>query len=469
MENLKEKLVLKKAYRYVIVAAFLVSVVALAACTPTGGTTNTGSNESDSGSMAPMATPEPNSFGVITAESWKDIYPLEYASYERNNDENYDANNSAVSDDSHYNMLKLYPQLPTLYSGMAFSKFYNEPNGHTHSLQDVDATGRTTDTSTANCITCKSADFTSELLSGGNAIYSKNFNEVYATLSEPISCWNCHENDPSAGAVATQPFIKNAIGSAINSDPVKTAVTCGQCHNEYYFAPSDKATTNPYTSLADATPAKMYEYYTTAGADKTPFADYTNPDTGVKQLKAQHPEFETIYGGTMSSMAQRGYSCADCHMAPLQGDDGTMYRDHFWTSPLENTEFIDSTCNITGCHTDLASQVAAWQKTSEDSVNRIGDKLVDLTNRLKTAAASYKEQATAEAGANAAAADISKLLAAKVAADPTLGPIVELAREAQWYWDFVMVENSEGAHNPQFSEDNLEKAEELVDRALTMI
>jgi nitrite reductase (cytochrome c-552) len=473
MEDKTKKFVLKKAYRYVIVAAFLVCAVALAACAPaaTGG----GSANNDmGGSDTPMATPDPNEFGVITAASWEEIYPLEYASYEKNATDNWAANNPSGGDDADYNMLKLYPQLPTLYSGMAFSKFYNEPNGHPHSLEDIRATGRVTAASLANCITCKSADFTAQLVANGNAMYSKTFDEVYATISEPISCWNCHENTPEVNGVAyvtaTQPFIKNAIGSAIDKDPVKTAAACGQCHNEYYFAPSDKATTNPYTSLANAVPEKMYEYYKTAGANGAMFADYTNPDTGVKQLKAQHPEFETIYGGTMSTMANRGYSCADCHMQPLQGEDGTMYMDHFWTSPLENEEFIATSCNQgAGCHTDLASQVEAWQKTSEAEVNKIGDKLVELTGLLKAAAADYKAAAVAEVGDETKTADISAKLAASVAADAKLGPVALLAREAQFYWDMVMVENSEGAHNPAFSEKYLGMADELVDEALGMM
>ena len=36
------------------------------------------------------------------------------------------------------------------------------------------------------------------------------------------------------------------------------------------------------------------------------------------------------------------------------------------------------------------------------------------------------------------------------------------------YWDFVFVENSEGAHNSKLTEDCLNKAEAIVDEALTM-
>ena len=33
---------------------------------------------------APAETPEPDSFGVVVAESWKDIYPNEYQTYMAN-------------------------------------------------------------------------------------------------------------------------------------------------------------------------------------------------------------------------------------------------------------------------------------------------------------------------------------------------------------------------------------------------
>ena len=42
------------------------------------------------------------------------------------------------------------------------------------------------------------------------------------------------------------------------------------------------------------------------------------------------------------------------------------------------------------------------------------------------------------------------------------------ARDAQFYWDFVFVENSEGAHNSQLTKQCLDKAETLVNRAMSL-
>ena len=36
----------------------------------------------------------------------------------------------------------------------------------------------------------------------------------------------------------------------------------------------------------------------------------------------------------------------------------------------------------------------------------------------------------------------------------------QIHRHAQFYWDYVMVENSEGAHNPGLAQENLDKCED---------
>ena len=53
--------------------------------------------------------------------------------------------------------------------------------------------------------------------------------------------------------------------------------------------------------------------------------------------------------------------------------------------------------------------------------------------------------------------------------DEQLDPIRALARDAQFYWDFVFVENAEGAHNPALTNQCLDKADELCAQATEMI
>ena len=50
--------------------------------------------------------------------------------------------------------------------------------------------------------------------------------------------------------------------------------------------------------------------------------------------------------------------------------------------------------------------------------------------------------------------------------DDQLAEVRSLARDAQFYWDFVFVENSEGAHNSTLTNECLDKAESLCAAAL---
>ena len=72
-----------------------------------------------------------------------------------------------------------------------------------------------------------------------------------------------------------------------------------------------------------------------------------------------------------------------------------------------------------------------------------------------------------EFGAVAAANALSDVFA--MAPSDELAALWKLQRNAQFYWDFVMVENSEGAHNPDLTFETLDKAEAAADQALSML
>ena len=157
-------------------------------------------------------------------------------------------------------------------------------------------------------------------------------------------------------------------------------------------------------------------------------------------LQVQHPEFETFMGE--GSVHKSMFTCADCHMAKETNAAGETYSSHYWTSPLES-ETIMATC--AACHADLKTQVAAIQAHAEERTIAIATKLETLTNQLADAVASgnYTED--------------------------ELTAIRNLNRKGQFYWDFVFVENSEGAHNSKLTEECLDKAEAIVDEALALI
>ena len=358
---------------------------------------------------------------MIPADQWENTYPDVYASYMANQD------NAEIVDH-----VKEYPMLATVYEGNAFGTYYGSARGHYYCVQDLLATGRPH--KLANCFTCKTADFTYMTLEMGDSAYALPFEDVAADMKQDVGCFTCHANDPAAGLTLTHLYLVNAMGADADKVAAINAV-CGQCHVEYYFDSDSKATVLPYTGMGVANPDDMYAYY-----QALDFADYTNPRTGVRQLKAQHPEFETYLG--VGSVHAGMFTCADCHMERVTREDGTTYRSHLLVSPLQS-EAIMATC--AACHADLPGFVHGIQEKMEARTIAIGYKLEDLTNQLADAVASgqYSEE--------------------------ELNVIRELNRKGQWYWDFVFVENSEGAHNSRLDNSCLDKAEALIDEALGLL
>lgn len=359
---------------------------------------------------------------VIKAADWAEAYPDIYASYLKNQ-ENAEA----------LDHVQEYPSIAVIYEGMAFNKYYASARGHYYTVQDVTNTGRPH--ALANCFTCKTPDFTVMVNNNGVSAYTMAFEDMLAQVNESVSCYNCHANDPTTITV-THTYLSDALGGDFASVAAETA-SCAQCHVEYYFDPATKATMLPYSSLGSMNPDAIYEYYEAMG-----FTDYTNPRTGVKQIKVQHPEFETYMGEGSVHKSMMGFTCADCHMGTAKNEKGESYASHTWVSPLKSESIM---ANCSGCHADLAAFVHGIQAHAEERTIAIGEKLEALTNEL--------------------AAGIE----ANLFTDEELETIRALNRKGQFYWDFVFVENSEGAHNSKLTESCLDKAEKLVDEALALV
>ena len=370
--------------------------------------------------QAATATQTGTGVTVIKAADWAETYPDVYASYEKN------AENKDIIDH-----VEEYPMIATVYEGMAFNKFYGSARGHYYTVQDVTSTGRPH--ALANCFTCKTPDFTAKVNNEGVSAYQIPFEDMLAEVNESVSCYNCHANTGNE-LVVTHTYLADAMGEELAGLNAETA-SCAQCHVEYYFAPETKAVTLPYDSMAAMHPDAILEYF-----EEMQFADYTNPRTGVKQIKVQHPEFETYMG--KGSVHASQFSCADCHMEKATNAAGETYTSHYWVSPLAS-ESIQASC--AACHPDLSGFVKGIQAKAEERTVAIGTKLETLTNQLAdaVAAGTYTEE--------------------------ELDAIRQLNRKGQFYWDFFFVENSEGAHNSRLTTECLDKAEALIDEALTLI
>lgn len=364
---------------------------------------------------------------VIHADDWKEQYPNEYNTWAM----------TAESDEIE-DYLESYPMLRTLYEGYGFAIDYGSARGHFYDVKDIEATGRPHPL--ANCWTCKTPDFTNMVNEMGIEAYQLSWTDVQKEIVDPISCYTCHANTPGEITI-THTYWIDAVGE--DFDRIDAAnLACGQCHNEYYFAPDTKATTIAHNSLESMDPAAILAFFNDGAnfSNGVMFADWTNPRTGVKQIKVQHPEFETFLG--KGSQHANDFTCADCHMPDAVDENGNPYKSHNLISPLDNPELIENTCSE--CHADLVKEVKEVQEAVEARTNAIGYMLQDLTEKLAGAV---------ESGYS----------------DSDLAQIRFLARDAQFYWDFVFVENAEGAHNPTLTYECLDKAEELCSRALALI
>lgn len=177
------------------------------------------------------------------------------------------------------------------------------------------------------------------------------------------------------------------------------SLVCAQCHVEYYFKGDGKYLTFPWDkgfSVED-----MEAYY-----DEADFADYTHALSKARILKAQHPDYEI---SQMGIHAQRGVSCADCHM-PYKSEGGMKFSDHHIQSPLA---MIDRTCQV--CHRES-------EETLRNNVYDRQRKANEIRGRL--------EHELAKAHIEA------KFAWDKGATDAQMAEALKLIRQAQWRWDF---------------------------------
>jgi nitrite reductase (cytochrome c-552) len=199
----------------------------------------------------------------------------------------------------------------------------------------------------------------------------------------------------------------------------------------------------PYHSVEEMTPEAILAYYDgIAGKDgEMGFYDWIQEATGTKMLKAQHPEMETYL---QSVHAQNGLSCADCHMSIEMQEDGTVNHSHKLVSPLASQTIL-STC--VQCHgsTNMVEKVHRIQDAVTARETVIGNKLAAFKNAFADA------------------------LSAGNLSEQKIATLHKLHREAQWFFDFCYVENSEGAHNSALANHCLDLAEEKISEGMALL
>ena len=338
--------------------------------------------------------------------------------------------NSYVTD-----YLKQDPYLVNIYEGYGFAKDYGSARGHAYTLEDVQKTQRPH--AKANCLTCKTPDMHKMIEEQGVSVYSMPFDEVMAQTTNAISCYTCHGGDDGNNGqmVVTHQYVNEALGE--NKAEINAAsLSCGQCHIEYYFTPEDSEAMMPYHSVAEMTPEAILAYY-----DELDFSDWEQPGTGTKMLKAQHPELETYLQGKHASML----SCADCHMPVKTTESGTEYHDHHLVSPLNSEILLNKCAECHGSGEAISARVREIQAKVTGRETEVGNRLSTLKDTLTAAV---------EAGSMS---------------EEELDAVRKLHREAQWYFDFCYVENSEGAHNSNLAMNCLNTSDEKITEAMGLL
>lgn len=361
-------------------------------------------------------------------ELFKSDFPREYETWAATADTAFSSRYNSSDD---VDVLEERPNMVILWAGYAFSWEYKAPRGHMHAIEDMVHTLRTgapettTDGSVqpGTCWTCKSPDVPRVMQEQGIASYYKaNWAMWGNEMANPIGCSDCHDAETMDLKISRPALIEafqrqgKDITKATQQE-MRTLV-CAQCHVEYYFKNNegtpehDQYLTFPWDK--GMTVEDIESYY-----DETGYYDYIHALSKTPVLKAQHPGYETTRLGIH---AQRGVSCADCHM-PYTVEGGIKFSDHHIQSPLAK---IDRTCQQ--CHRES-------EETLRLNVYERQQKCLEIRDRLEEelAKAHIEAKAAWDAGAT----------------EEEMKPVLSAIRKGQWRWDFAVASHGASFHAPQ--------------------
>ncbi|MGB0892098.1 MAG: ammonia-forming cytochrome c nitrite reductase [Flavobacteriaceae bacterium] len=357
---------------------------------------------------------------------WGKNFPAEYQSFlqtEKGDFESFQGG-SKMRD-----MLEEDTRLVVLFAGYGFAKDYNQGRGHEHAITDLQNTLRTGGPKgnddgpmPATCWTCKSPDVPRLMNEKGiTEFYKGKWAAKGHEVVNPIGCADCHDAKTMKLTI-TRPALVEAfesMGKDINkaTHQEMRSLVCAQCHVEYYFDKKKPGKEGvPYLTLPwknGMSFEAMEKYY-----DDMNFKDWTHKLSRAPMLKAQHPGYETYLTGVH---ADRGVSCADCHM-PYKSEGGQKFTDHHIQSPMNN---VANSCQV--CHREdadkLKRNVYERQQKSTESRLKLEDALVRMHVEAKKC---WDLGATEE----------------------QMKPILQDIRHAQWRWDYAAAAHGASFHSP---------------------
>lgn len=355
---------------------------------------------------------------------WGENFPREFQSYYQTSDTSFRSkhNGSAMID-----MLEIDPRLVVLWAGYSFSQEYNQGRGHYYAVTDVTNILRTGSPETADagpapttCWTCKSPDVPRLMHQHGVAeFYTGRWSRLGPEIANPIGCADCHDPKSMNLRISRPALVEafDAMGKEIRkaSHQEMRSLVCAQCHVEYYFdkkkAEGAEYLTFPWKNGKTAEAAEAWY-------DGTGFSDWTHSISKAPMLKAQHPDYE-LY--TQGIHAQRGVSCADCHM-PYKSEGGQKFTDHKIQSPLNN---ISNSCQV--CHREDTHKLIQDVYERQDKIIENRDQLEILLVRAHLEAGKAWELG---------------------ATDTEMHDILQGIRHSQWRWDYTAASHGASFHAP---------------------
>lgn len=356
-------------------------------------------------------------------EVWGKNFPREYQSYLQTSDTTFRSKyNGAATID----MLEVDPRLVVLWAGYGFSKDYNQGRGHYYAITDIRNTLRTGAPAAGKpspqpntCWACKSTDVPRMMSEVGPAdFYAGTWDTKGHEIVNPIGCADCHEAK-TMNLQISRPALLEAF-ERTGKDITKVthqemrSLVCAQCHVEYYFDKRDgrkSYLTFPWDK--GLTVEDIERYY-----DEFMFTDWTHALSKAPMLKAQHPDWEVYMTGIH---AERGVSCADCHM-PYKSEGGQKFTDHHLQSPLNN---VEASCSV--CHREKTITLIQNVYDRQDKILQNRDKLEELLVR-----AHIEAKKAWDLGAR----------------EEQMKDILMDIRHAQWRWDYAAASHGASFHAP---------------------
>lgn len=373
--------------------------------------------------------------GTYDIEVWGKAYPQYYQSYKKNLE--MAPSPTGYGGSIKYQKAERQNEIYTNFKGNPFSKDYTEDRGHLYAMDDLRESKRLSPASKGACITCKTPYIEQFYKEMGWGYANAPLTELMDKAKHPINCANCHNPENMALRVINPAFIeamqRRGIDVTKASREEMRSYVCGQCHAEYYFIPDTYKVVFPWDK--GLTPQQMYEYYTEKPNGFT--QDFFQTDSKVPVLKGQHPDFEEWQNGTHGKF---GVSCADCHM-PYMRQAGKKYSSHWMTSPLKQ---MGDACSP--CHNQVQDILYQQVKAIQDNV--------------------WQLQHTAGLTVAQAHDAITKASAKPNVNQQELEKARELARKAQWFWDYVAAANSMGFHNQTQELNTLGQSIDLAHQAI---